>query len=494
MNIRFLKDELWYGGAVKDGIQMPFDKTTSKEIDLTINKTPNQCMSILLSSKGRIIYAKDGFCVHFKKGFLKVDIDCVLVDTKGNLKTAYMFAKRNYFKFNGKMPAIELFKNPIYNTWIELIFNQNEKDILNYAQNIIKNKMPTGVIMIDDGWSECYGDWRFHTGRFPNAKEMLKILHQMGFKVMLWICPFVSPDSQAFRYAKQNDILIKNFDNEPFITNWWNGYSAVLDFSKDKTINWFKNQLDILVEMGVDGFKFDAGDSIYYKSSHNEHSNMWASFGTQYEFNEYRVTFAAGGYPLLQRLCDKQHSWEFEGIASLIPDILAQGITGHIYSCPDMIGGGEYMNFKEAEHNGLDEQIFVRHAEIACLMPAMQFSAAPYRVLKEKNFKAIIKSLDTREKYIDYILELVQKCSRTGEPIIRYMEYEFPNEGFGHITNQFMLGDRYIVAPIYKKDVCGRDVYIPKGKWFLDGKEIYGTGEKIYIQSELGKPIILKKL
>lgn len=29
MNIRFLKDELWYGGAVKDGIQMPFDKITS---------------------------------------------------------------------------------------------------------------------------------------------------------------------------------------------------------------------------------------------------------------------------------------------------------------------------------------------------------------------------------------------------------------------------------------------------------------------------------
>ncbi|VAW23213.1 hypothetical protein MNBD_BACTEROID01-1875 [hydrothermal vent metagenome] len=48
--------------------------------------------------------------------------------------------------------------------------------------------------MIDDNWQEDYGKWDFHPGRFPNPKGMMDSLHQMGFKVMVWICPFVSPD------------------------------------------------------------------------------------------------------------------------------------------------------------------------------------------------------------------------------------------------------------------------------------------------------------
>ncbi len=75
----------------------------------------------------------------------------------------------------------------------------------------------------------------------------------------------------------------------------------------------------------------------------------------------------------MQRLCDKEHSWGEGGIASLIPDVLLQGITGHPYSCPDMIGGGEYLNFKEMESLKLDEELFVRHCEIACLIQLCNF-------------------------------------------------------------------------------------------------------------------------
>lgn len=99
--------------------------------------------------------------------------------------------------------------------------------------------------------------------------------------------------------------------------------------------------------MGVDGFKFDAGDSMYYRDDNvtfgrvtpDEQSRLWAEFGEQYPYNEYRASFRAGGYALLQRLCDKDHSWGENGIASLIPDTLLQGITGHAYGCPDMIAG-----------------------------------------------------------------------------------------------------------------------------------------------------------
>ena len=34
-------------------------------------------------------------------------------------------------------------------------------DILAYAQSMLDNGVPAGVLMIDDTWQAGYGDWRF---------------------------------------------------------------------------------------------------------------------------------------------------------------------------------------------------------------------------------------------------------------------------------------------------------------------------------------------
>ena len=53
--------------------------------------------------------------------------------------------------------------------------------------------------MIDDTWQLGYGTWEFDPRRFADPKGMVGKLHEQGFKVLLWMCPFVSMDSPAFR-------------------------------------------------------------------------------------------------------------------------------------------------------------------------------------------------------------------------------------------------------------------------------------------------------
>jgi hypothetical protein len=53
--------------------------------------------------------------------------------------------------------------------------------------------------MIDDTWQFDYGEWYFDPRRFSDPKGMMAKLHEMGYKVLLWMCPFVSMDSPAFR-------------------------------------------------------------------------------------------------------------------------------------------------------------------------------------------------------------------------------------------------------------------------------------------------------
>ncbi|AIF44583.1 glycoside hydrolase family 31 protein [Virgibacillus sp. SK37] len=501
MKIKMQEQEFWYGGYVHEGINQPIGKDDVYKIDLRTNQTPNQSMPLFLSSKGRYLFGEKGFVISFDKGSIEVIGEVIYKEGFQNLKGAYLQAMSNHFPFDNNKLSMELFSNPIYNSWIELTFFQNEKDILSYAEDILNSGMPAGVLMIDDGWSDYYGKWSFNKEKFPDPKAMIQKLHSQGFHVMLWVSPYITPDTLEYRELRDKGMLIETKEGKPFITEWWNGYSAVLDFSNPSTALWLKQQLDQLCDIGVDGFKFDGGDSTYYQEDNvtygnvtpDEQSLLWAKFGAQYSFNEYRVSAKAGGMSLLQRLCDKQHSWEENGIKSLIPNSLLQGITGHPFCSPDMIGGGEYLDFEEMEDAALDTELFIRHSEIACLMPAMQFSAAPYRVLNNEDFKKILLSIEIRKNYQSVIEQLVLHAKESGEPIIRYMTYEFPSEPVQKITDQFMLGSNILVAPITSKGEEGRKVYVPQGSWQYRDKVMDSEGSYHYFSSQQGEPIILEK-
>jgi len=150
----------------------------------------------------------------------------------------------------------------------------------------------------------------------------------------------------------------------------------------------------------------------------------------------------------------------------LVPGILLQGLVGYTFTCPDMIGGGEIGSFW-GNNNNLDQDLIVRSAQCHALVPMMQFSVAPWRVLDSVHFAAVKKAVDTRNKFIPVIMQLTKASAATGEPVVKYMDYVFPNQGFATINDQFLLGDNMMVAPMLQKG-NKRSVIFPKGKWKAD--------------------------
>lgn len=348
--------EKWWGGAVSESHKAPYSPNYS--INLYGNNKSNQAQPLLISSKGRYIWSEEPF------GFSFTNTEIIIDETNGavqqgkageTLPEVYKFVSRKYFPASGKMPDRLLFTSPQWNTWIELTYNHNQEDILKYARNIIANGFEPGVLMIDDTWQENYGMWNFHPGRFHDPKAMMDELHKMGFKVMLWICPFVSADTPPYRELKakkgllrENDgtagINYQNAKTEPSIIRWWNGASAVLDLTSPAGYAWFKAQMDRLQkEYGVDGFKLDAGDSGYYPAnaitfkqiSPNAHTELFGQIGLNYPLNEYRAMWKMAGQPIAERLWDKGHNWE--DLQKLIPQVAAQGLMGYAFTCPDMM-------------------------------------------------------------------------------------------------------------------------------------------------------------
>ena len=513
IQLDFLEGEYWWAGLSSLGYQTPIDQNSSFSFDLWGDNKGNQAQPLLLSSKGRYIWSEEPINVNINNGLINVSVrDGEILSGKSgkNLRTAYEFVVENFFPPNGKIPDELLFTQPQYNTWIELTYDQNEEDILKYASAIIDNGYPPGVIMIDDNWQDNYGSWDFSPKRFSDPKGMIDKLHKMGFKVMLWICPFVSPDSEIFRKLAREGMLIldrertnevnwTNTQENAAIIRWWNGASACLDLSNPKTQKWFKDRLDYLIqEYGVDGFKFDAGDARFYRDNivsfkdgiPNDHSTYFAEIGLEYPLNEYRASWKMAGLPLAQRLRDKRHLWE--DLRKLIPDQMSQSVMGYAYTCPDMIGGGEYGSFREL--STIDEELIVRSAQVHALMPMMQFSVAPWRILSSENQEICLQMAKLHEKMGDHILDLAHQAAKSGEPIVKPMELAFPGNGFETIIDQFVLGDDIIVTPVLEKGSRSRTVILPNGRWKDENGKIYKGNREIKIEVPLKRLPYFKKV
>ncbi|MGV3704075.1 MAG: glycoside hydrolase family 31 protein [Arcticibacter sp.] len=493
-----LKDgEQWFGGAVNEAHLMPFQD--GYKLNMYGDVRGNQATPLLLSTHGRFVWSEEPFEFAFDKNALVITNAKakIVVDSSGmNVRDAFLNASKRFFPAKKMLPDTLLFSRPQYNTWIELVYNQNQKDILSYARAIKVNGFPPGVIMIDDNWADYYGRFDFRSDRFDNARAMVDTLHQLGFKVMLWVSPFVSPDTEVFRELLSKKLLLfsRNGDqaltwkkaDRPALINWWNGYSAVMDFTNPDAKKWFSGRLNYMVsQYHIDGFKFDAGDADFYPAdavsfsdaSPNEHTRLWGEIGLQFPLNEYRAMWKMGGEPLVERLRDKQHTWV--DLQKLVPHITTAGLLGYQFTCPDMIGGGEFGSFRDTKI--LDQELIVRSAACSALMPMMQFSVAPWRVLSKSNLAIVKNMVELRKGYTPYILELAKASASTGEPIVRSMEYVFPAQGFSEEKGQFMLGNKYLVAPVMTKGTL-KEIHLPKGKWRDDKGKLF-TGPRTINQN-----------
>lgn len=478
MTLRVADGERWWGGAAADGYQMPF--TDGYRADLR-DTGGNQGMPVLLSSHGRYVWSERPFAFELTDASLVIRTDpaagVVIDEGHANLAGVYRLLAEERFPPDGRVPDPLLFTAPQYNLWIETLFAPTQEGVLRYAQAVLDHGFPPGVLMIDDRWHEDYGTWTFHSGRFPDPAAMLAELHRMGFKVMVWLVPYITPDSEVFRELRDAGLLIRDGRGKIAIGEWWNGYGAALDLLNPEALHWLSQRLRDLRRLGVDGYKFDGGEPPLYASlgcpDPHAYTIAWNRFGAAYPLNEFRDAWLAAGLPLAQRQRDKHHAWTGrDGLSSLIPNALAQSLTGHAYTCPDMIGGGEYTSFTNAD---FDAELFVRYAQASALFPMVQFSAAPWRILPAGHLSLCLEAAKLHERLGQEILALAKESARTGDPIMRPLEFDHPGHGYASITDQFLLGPDILVAPVLVKGATTRTVDIPPGTWRADdGLEFTG--------------------
>lgn len=500
LTVKIRDGEYWWGGSSAHAQYEPF--TADSQYDLDMYEGYNQIMPLFLSNMGRYIWCEKPMKVHISSGEIRLcaQSEILLCEAGETLREAYLAASRAHFRFTGKVPPHKFFLTAQYNTWMVMDYNQSQEGVLRYAHELIENGYEPGILMIDEGWHTRYGLWEFDTVKFPDPKAMIDELHALGFTVMLWVVPMVTADGKDFIIAAEawrkisggeeehKENFLRTDDGSVAIVKWWNGYSAILNMLNPADREFLDSRLRRLMETyGVDGFKFDGGNISMYRPANfingpltrypaDELNIAWNEFGARYEYHEYKDTYKGGGKAVIQRLRDRHHTWNDNGLTSILPAALLQGLIGHPFICPDMVGGGEWsFNYKPGFK--CDGELFVRMAQCSALFPMIQYSWAPWSKLDEKHSRLCLEAAMLHKKYADYILKLVEESAVSGEPIVRSMEYEYPRSGYETVSDQFLLGSDMLVAPVLEKGQTVRRVILPEGKWiYCDGTEYCGGG------------------
>jgi alpha-glucosidase (family GH31 glycosyl hydrolase) len=105
----------------------------------------------------------------------------------------------------------------------------------------------------------------------------------------------------------------------------------------------------------------------------------------------------------------------------------------------------------------------IRWTQLNALLPAMQFSLAPWDYGEECT-RLCRQYAELHLEFTPRILELASEAILSGSPIIRPVWWlAIQDERALTCDDEFLLGNDILVAPVLQPGATSRDIYLPPG-------------------------------
>ncbi|RVX47309.1 alpha-D-xyloside xylohydrolase [Nonomuraea polychroma] len=372
-----------------------------------------------------------------------------------------------------------------FGTWISSGFCVDSQErVLARARTIRERGIPCDVLHLDTYWQTDghWSDLQWDPANFPQPEQMLGELHDMGFKICLWMNPYISHLSPAFEEAASAGFFLKTEDGEAYVADCWHGSfpaCGIVDFTNPAAADWFKGLLRNLLRQGVDAFKTDfaegvPADAIAYNGMsgtdlHNVYTLLFndAVAEVTREVNGHELVWARSSY-----LGGQRHSAQWNGdtytsyaaMGSTIRGGLAHGLSGVPFWSHD---AGGFTGRPS-------DDLYVRWTQFGALSPLVRLHGTTTREPWE--FPAVeaqaVEALKLRYRLMPYIYSAAVEAARTGAPMMRALCVDYPDDPVAWQADlEYLFGRDLLVAPMVAPEGV-RQVYLPQGRW-VD----YWTGE-----------------
>ncbi len=440
----------------------------------------------------------------------------------------------NYTAVTGRA---EMFPENLMGLWQCKLRYRTQDEVLTVARQYQKEGIKIDQIVIDFFHWTVQGDWKFDEKYWQDPKAMVDELHKMGIKVIVSVWPSVDRKSENFGPMMERGLLIKT-ERGAAQTYDYQGDCVEIDPFNPETRKYVwdvcrKNYYDY----GIDAFWLDNSEPDYgvYDFENYRYfdvpalavSNLYPQMYSRVFYDEMTklqqepvVNLLRCAWAGSQKYGNVIWSGDvpstFEAFADQIQCGLNMGLAGIPWWTTD-IGG-----FMTDDVNDPDfRQLLIRWYQFAVYSPVLRMHGdrGPYNIpplddrdwgggylhtgqpnelwsYGEDNYAIMKKYYDVRISLHDYIKELYKEAHENGSPLLRTMFYEFPNdETCWDAEDQYMFGDRFLVAPILHLNEWSRDVYLPAGKWKLTStEEVFEGSRTVTVEAPLEYMPVLERM
>ena len=341
--------------------------------------------------------------------------------------------------------------------------------------------IPIGWELIDDPWEDddCIGRLQFGPPRFPNGANTVRALHALGVDVMLWISPLVQGGQACLPLPYASGALLGPPTQD-----------RTIDLRIPSARAELVAKLEKLFSLGIDGFKVDRGDDVDLEKDGATLSNDYpvlfqraivaAARAAGHDSFAEMVRAASSASPSLVAgvwAGDQDASWQ--GLATAVGDAQGAGVSGF------PIWGSDVGGYASAK---LFDELFVRWAQFGALSPIMEvggqgLNATPW-VFAASTVDLFRDAVLLHYALAPYLLTLERQSAATGDPILRALGYEYPQEsGAWANPGELLVGNDLLAEPV---DIGGFGtmaapnpqkigVFLPAGTWY----DLYSGGAPV---------------
>jgi hypothetical protein len=147
--------------------------------------------------------------------------------------------------------------------WVWLSSDQsNQANVTKYVLDYQAHNITVGAVDIDSEWATGNNNFVVDTTKFPDFKGLVDFVHQQDARIILWATSMVDTDSSNYAECVSKGYFIRDGLNQttPDPLHWWHGDGVLMDYFNPEALAWWNDQLNNVLNLGVDGFKTDGTD------------------------------------------------------------------------------------------------------------------------------------------------------------------------------------------------------------------------------------------
>uniref|UniRef100_A0A665U6X1 Si:ch211-236l14.4 n=1 Tax=Echeneis naucrates TaxID=173247 RepID=A0A665U6X1_ECHNA len=492
----------WYGGASVRGQTWPINDqnvTMQPFIVSDLKDNPSGFGSALeryfLGSSGVAVLvspdnplqlgvdSRQQFCLQSLPSMERLPLQytvCVAHD----VKAAHQEAMRQLSQPSRRLPNMKAL-------WLvpprELLTNVDsgpkvERELRTFSNRLRRHQLGEGVISLSEHSTTLLSDMdhdylnirkRGMSKRLTRDLPLVKLLN-----ISITLSPFLGVDTTQFHTslmegteaywlslpsAPQGQLV-------PVMSQWRGKFCVKLNITNPGAVSWFLDRVGSLqAHLGMEHIMLEGGERNVFEEQAlrppqtlggDKYISLLADLAARIGDSTIMTAGTRSSHkPLFVRMTSLQSDWSPMGLKGIIPSLLHHSLLGYNFLIPDAVGGslsGDLVT---------DEELFIRWLEITAFLPVISFHTPPWLCGEDRVLNLTQTYILKHQRDVVPLLEkYAEEWRITGNPIYRPMWWLSPSDPMTFtIDDQFLIGDKVLVAPVVEKGAVQRDIYLPDG-------------------------------